>query len=245
MSALAFLGAILAGSLVGWLAPPAVGLLLAVGGALVAFAAVVERHLRIARAPRPVVPPPVRSFDSAFVCTKCAEYTPAPDWEALLRGVAGTADRGPPPFATPTRSTLGAVAIDWTGPWLAPTPAPPSEAELLLRSSLDRWIDAEAMGLVARGGSGSSSSEALSAATEFVARCAACREQLPETQTAAQCADCARPICDPCRPRTVEVDGSTRCLPCAVTQLGLQYLAELEPGADAIAPPVAELAPTL
>lgn len=72
--------------------------LIAIGAAILASALVLWRSFYPSSATAATPPLPVAyvaphpHVDSAFVCAKCAEYTPAPDWDAMLREIEAPRD---------------------------------------------------------------------------------------------------------------------------------------------------------
>jgi hypothetical protein len=90
-----FLGLTLMLAFGGWLGGLPLGMVLASGGGIFAVTIAVTRDRS-----RPGISPPSdrdsrpSGGESAFVCSACSEYTPPPDWEALLRESGPTDDLG-------------------------------------------------------------------------------------------------------------------------------------------------------
>ncbi|MFY9716796.1 MAG: hypothetical protein WAK40_02530 [Thermoplasmata archaeon] len=93
-----FLGLTLMLAVGGWLGGMPLAMVLASSGAIFAVTIAVTRdrsRTGIAPSPNPSAPStPSTGVESAFVCATCSEYTPPPDWEALLRESGPTGDLG-------------------------------------------------------------------------------------------------------------------------------------------------------
>lgn len=231
----------------GWLRGWSLVIVLAIGGgALLSCVGLVRPGPVAGRAPAPASVRESPAFESAFVCSKCSEYTPAPDWEALLEEFEPAAGPEEGRAAERSHAPVG-VSVDdrWPLPlpgevgrlpvasldsvpettYVPPSadPAAPFDAGSVY-ASLEHWILSESNGLVAR----SRTSEAPP--------CASCRQAVPEPAEAFRCPDCYRPICDPCRERAVEHDGEAWCAPCAINRLSAEFLGVLEGAPDPAAP---------
>ncbi|MGP8077833.1 MAG: hypothetical protein ACLQD8_00130 [Thermoplasmata archaeon] len=330
-----FLAATLLLGMAGWLKGASLGILLGVGGGALLASLLLELSAsRSEPAPTPSPSPSRTGYESAFVCAHCSEYTPPPDWEALLQdtgpveaadvalptnrafaslvgSVAGAWDArvpmeiGQPPVggllsapetaflppsggSAPPRLARGSdlmlfqgrltpVPLDGSSvaisggrrtssvpraPPIVPAvsvPRPETERQsvadppepLAVRwlfgdgtspPSLDLWIRAEVEGIVTRTRAAvgfrpdpdtdfAPSDTEPSAGSALVpdrTPCASCKQTLETPTGAVQCADCRRPICDPCRERVVEHDGTAWCAPCAVNRLSTEFLGVLE-----------------
>lgn len=118
VAALVVLGTTLVGGVVGMLRAPVLAAVLVAGiGGLVLLGWLgprVELRRRRSASAGPHLSP---SFESAFVCTKCAEYAPPPDWSALLREAGATAAIGSENLgpAGPAGAP-GEIGISWVSP---------------------------------------------------------------------------------------------------------------------------------
>jgi len=108
--AVVWLGAALVLAVSGWLRGLPLGVALGAAGTVFPIGIAVLAH-RTRRAEGPVTEPAESpaEFDSAFVCSRCAEYTPPPDWEALLRE-SGAADEPAGPSIVRAHDLVGTAA---------------------------------------------------------------------------------------------------------------------------------------
>lgn len=134
LGTLVFLGALLASGLSGWLAAPALGGVLAAGGGALLLGVVFLKAGRPRHGESAAAELPARSgghvIQSAFVCSQCAEYTPPPDWEALLRETrAIVAATEPMPRPASSHASASIVSdLSWSDhPLLGTLPTPEEE----------------------------------------------------------------------------------------------------------------------
>jgi hypothetical protein len=108
-----FLGLTLVVGLEGWLRGYSLGLVLTMGGgALLSCVGLLGSTSPERRTPALEPARSTQGYESAFVCSKCSEYTAAPDWEALLQDLGPTTQL--------EEQALPQRTVTSVGPWTAP-----------------------------------------------------------------------------------------------------------------------------